>query len=316
MTFVSFETLTSPEGVDSFISSRGKTLAEIAKEVISSYPVPLSSSQLNISVQSLLHSTLNIFFLLLTTQGADGPSECLVIIDSTYSLLCRRGRESSSSLPAYLASFLAAANPGMQPLLLVIHHQDIPSPQKTHPYSPSPLLLLTYLATTILTVHSLAHILARKAANDRSLVSPLFGLAEELDGVLIGRADQGKGGEFSEGVVLEMEHRRKSGKGVTDWYFLSLASKYHQHQSKEGVILLDDHPLCRRQEERYRTDKKESWEPDSTFELGLTDRQRREREAVVLPYFDAQKGEGPGDGGRILYDIGEEDDFDDEEDET
>lgn len=56
---------------------------------------------------------------------------------------------------------------------------------------------------------------------------------------------------------------------------------------------------------------------ESTFSLGLTEKQRRDREGVVLPYFDAQKGEGPGEGGRILYEMGDEDreDFDDEEDE-
>ena len=52
---------------------------------------------------------------------------------------------------------------------------------------------------------------------------------------------------------------------------------------------------------------------DTTFELGLTEKQRRDREGVVLPYYDAQKG--GGEGGRILYDMGEEDDFDEEEDE-
>lgn len=40
----------------------------------------------------------------------------------------------------------------------------------------------------------------------------------------------------------------------------------------------------------------------------------------MLPYFDAQRGDGEGrdgggGGGRILYDMGVEDDFDDEEDE-
>ena len=54
---------------------------------------------------------------------------------------------------------------------------------------------------------------------------------------------------------------------------------------------------------------------DSTFSLGLTEKQRRDREGVVLPYFDAQKDEGMGEGGRILYDMGIEDDFDEEEDE-
>jgi len=59
---------------------------------------------------------------------------------------------------------------------------------------------------------------------------------------------------------------------------------------------------------------------NTTFNLGLTEKQKRDRENVVLPYFDAQKdggAAGPGDGGRILYDMGTEDreDFDDEEDE-
>lgn len=58
----------------------------------------------------------------------------------------------------------------------------------------------------------------------------------------------------------------------------------------------------------------------TTFNLGLTEKQKRDRENVVLPYFDAQKdggGSGAGEGGRILYDMGDEDreDFDDEEDE-
>ena len=50
----------------------------------------------------------------------------------------------------------------------------------------------------------------------------------------------------------------------------------------------------------------------ATFELGLSAKQRRDREGVVLPYCDAQQREG----GRILYEMGVEDDFDDEEDEV
>jgi len=78
------------------------------------------------------------------------------------------------------------------------------------------------------------------------------------------------------------------------------------------ITLLDDHPLYRRLDESGEGVEDEI---TSTFELRLTERQRREREGVVLPYFDAQQGNGPGEGGRILYDMGEEDDFDDEEDE-
>ncbi|GAB1197409.1 hypothetical protein APSETT444_006702 [Aspergillus pseudonomiae] len=143
--------------------------------------------------------------------------------------------------------------------------------------------------------------------------SPLFGLEEEQDGVLLGRLDKPIGKDSAEGIVLEMEHRRKSGRGVLEWYILPPASRYSPQQLKEVVTLLDDHPLYRPPEEPVAGADEE--EPESTFELRLTDRQRREREGVVLPYFDAQQGDGPGEGGRILYDMGEEDDFDEEEDE-
>ena len=187
--------------------------------------------------------------------------------------------------------------------------------QNSQSYAPSPLSLFTYLATTIITVHSLAHILAQKAARDRSQVPPVFGLEEETNGIIIGKVDQRKALVGNEGIVLEIEHRRKSGRSVAEWYFLPAASRYHAQHVKEVVTLLEDHPLYRPQEDIDGAQDQESWEPKSTFELGLTERQRRERENVVLPYFDAQKGEGPGEGGRILYDMGEEDDFDEEEDE-
>jgi elongator complex protein 5 len=54
-------------------------------------------------------------------------------------------------------------------------------------------------------------------------------------------------------------------------------------------------------------------EISTTFKLDLSEREREARDKVVLPYFDAQKGEG--EGGRILYEMGREDDFDEEEDE-
>lgn len=173
--------------------------------------------------------------------------------------------------------------------------------------------MLSYLATTVITLHSFAHILTQKAARDRSLAAPVFGLEEEQDGVLLGRLDKPIGNEKAAGIVLEMEHRRKSGRGVLEWYILPPASQYPPHQAKEVVTLLDDNPLYCPPEEQDTGAAEE--EPESTFDLRLTDRQRHEREGVVLPYFDAQHGDGPGEGGRILYDMGEEDDFDEEEDE-
>lgn len=81
-----------------------------------------------------------------------------------------------------------------------------------------------------------------------------------------------------------------------------------------SVILLEDHPSFVAMREQVSTkDGGDTEDAGTTFELGLTERQKADREGVVLPYFDAQKG--GGEGGRILYDMGSEDDFDEEEDE-
>jgi elongator complex protein 5 len=196
-----------------------------------------------------------------------------------------------------------------------VYHTDVPIDNSSTPYSPSPLSLLSYLATTIMTLHSLPVLLAGKAAQERSLAAPVFGLVEEAEGVVVGLKPLAKTLRPGErGLVIELEHRRKSGRGVHEWYFLPASSELSAatpQTFKETVTLLDDHPLFRRNEEASTEEELAGM----TFELGLTDRQRQEREGVVLPYFDAQKGGGNGEGGRILYDMGAEDDFDEEEDE-
>lgn len=206
-----------------------------------------------------------------------------------------------------------ASAPKVDSSLVVTFHQDVPNPPSFSSYSPSPFSILAYLATTVIRLHPFSHILSQKAARDRSLAAPHFGLEEEQDGVLIGKVDKHISNGSAEGIVLEMEHRRKSGRGVLEWYYLPPAFQYPPQQVKEIVTLLDDHPLYRPPEEPDSGAGEE--EPESTFELRLTDKQKKDREGVVLPYFDAQKGNGPGEGGRILYDMGEEDDFDEEEDE-
>lgn len=198
--------------------------------------------------------------------------------------------------------------------MLAVYHKDIPlriTPETAH--NPPPLALLKYMSTAIITTHSLHHILLQKSARDRSLAEPLFGLEEGVEGML-----RGLGSNDPRGIVLEMEYRRKSGRGVREWFFIPSPKRASPEtaggKAKEIVILLEDHPLYRRVPEN-ETDAGNADEGiDSTFNLSLTERQRQDRERVVLPYFDAQKGEG-GEGGRILYDMGEEDDFDEEEDE-
>lgn len=223
----------------------------------------------------------------------------LIVFDALNPLVAT----SPSTLPALLSSFITPSNS-----LLAIYHTDVPNAASQFlqdAYSPAPLTLLKYLATTIVTTHSLHHVLASKAARERSHAEPSFGLGEGIEGVLQGRHANG-----IDGLVIEMEHRRRSGRGVREWYFLPPRDGQVKG-GQEIVILLEDHPLYRGPESGEKTHDEAG--ADSTFELGLTEKQRRDREGVVLPYFDAQKG--GGDGGRILYDMGSEDDFDEEEDE-
>ena len=204
-------------------------------------------------------------------------------------------------------------------------------------YQPSPLTLVQYLATTIFTIHSFPQIVAKARAAEKSLAGPVFGLAEEKDGVLLGAGAN----DPQWGIVVEMEHRRKSGRTVSERFYVPRSNspssrivEHHLNVGTSGVpgvksssspsttpILLEDHPLYRppvptgesTTHGLSKVDDADEQLASSTFDLTLTPKQRHDRAGVVLPYFDAQRGEGTG--GRILYDMGVEDDFDEEEDE-
>ncbi|KAL1619260.1 hypothetical protein SLS56_010203 [Neofusicoccum ribis] len=271
--FVSFETLRKPAGVDVFIpfARQSPTLlqSEIAK----------------------------------ATSEAASRQKTLLVLDTLHPLITHP--TTSATLPHLLSSLLSPST-----TLLAVYHSDIPlGPPLASPYQPHPLTLLKYISTTLLTVHALPHILAEKAARERSVAGPVFGLGEEVEGAVGGVGRNGGGG-----VVVEMEHRRKSGRGVREWFFLPTATGGGGAGAgkRETAVLLEDHPAWRRGEKEVVAEEEGV---DVSFNLGLTEKQRRDREGVVLPYFDAQKGEGPGEGGRILYDMGVEDDFDEEEDE-
>lgn len=173
--------------------------------------------------------------------------------------------------------------------------------------------MLSHLATAVLRVSSLHQTLERRRAQNRSLPEPDFGLDEGREGVLIGLV-----AARTDGLVAEMELRRRSGRAVVQRFiFLSPL----RDGEVAGLSLLSDHALFAAPEERGEGecegegDGKGEQVADTTFSLGLTEKQRKDREGIVLPYFDAQEDVGGGEGGRILYEMGREDDFDDEVDE-
>ncbi|KAI1007308.1 hypothetical protein K3495_g911 [Podosphaera aphanis] len=279
--FVSYTTLRRrvPFEISVFVTAHGKPLSVLQDEILSHLP---------------------------TAADRKCHSKYLVVIDSLGPL--------ASSHPEHMTRFLASLQISPAVALLASYHVDVPRSLAKSSYLPEPLLLLTYLATTILTVSSFSQVLSRKQARDRSLPEPMFGLDERKEGLLIGRRQKGHEKE----LVVSMELRRRSGTGVLEYFVLvapsspSLVPKF---------MLLDDHPVYTAVPSLSNT---EATEPEgkffTTFELELTEKQKKDREAVILPYFDAQRNggsDGPGEGGQILYQIGTEDhdDFDEEEDE-
>ncbi|TVY36742.1 Elongator complex protein [Lachnellula occidentalis] len=313
--FISYATLRTKLSFepDIFITARSKPLSALRTEILSHLPLPPSATN--------------------TSPTIITPKETLIIIDTLTNL--------ATTHPAHLPAFLSSLLTSPATSLLAILHTDIPLPRPRPPYAADALTTLTYLATAILTVSSFAHVLQRKRARDRSVQEPVFGLWEKREGVLVGMRGEGETG----GVVVRMEVRRRSGRGVLEDFVLLPPSpppsplsspplpqiqppNLNTKDKLSTVLLLDEHPLYTStplisQSTQSTTNPNaategETDDVETTFSLGLTDKQKRDREAVVLPYFDAQKeGGGNMEGGRILYDMGAEDreDFDDEEDE-
>ncbi|KAF9701413.1 hypothetical protein EKO04_000272 [Ascochyta lentis] len=238
--------------------------------------------------------------------------ESLVVIDSLYELLSVKNVDMGALFNLVAGEFAST--------LVGVYHQDTIPDQDAHKaYAPQPLDLFKYMATTVITCKSFAHVLAAKAAKERSLPEPTHGLLQGAEGIV-----QCLDANDHRGIIIEAEFRRKSGRPESETYFLRAArrSDYNAPVSgmafgtlrQEFVTLLDQVPAYSSNEVTGLVNAAAN-EMESTFNLGLTDKQKQAREGVVLPYFDAQKGEGAGEGGRILYDMGEEDDFDEEEDE-
>lgn len=238
--------------------------------------------------------------------------ESVVVIDSLYEILSVKNVDMGALFNLVAGEFAST--------LVGVYHQDTIPDQDAHKaYAPQPLDLFKYMATTVITCKSFAHVLAAKAARERSLPEPTHGLLQGAEGIV-----QCLRANDHRGIVLEAEFRRKSGRPESETYFLRTACRSDYNAPLHGmpfgtlrqefVVLLDQVPAYSSKQVTGLVNAAAN-EIESTFNLSLTDKQKQAREGVVLPYFDAQKGEGAGEGGRILYDMGEEDDFDEEEDE-
>lgn len=246
-------------------------------------------------------------------QAMSDCKESLVIVDSMHDAIATKNIDTTALFDLVVVKFAST--------LVGVYHTDMvhhPSSSDIDVYAPQPLDVLKFMATSIVTCRSLAHVLAAKVARERSLPEPTYGMFAGAEGIV-----QCLNANDTRGIVLETEFRRRSGRAETYIYFLrpALNIDYHQplpHQifgtlKQEFVILMDQHPAYANKE-LIGLVAASADGIDASFNLSLTQKQKAAREEVVLPYTDAQKQEG-GEGGRILYEMGEEDDFDEEEDE-
>ena len=239
-------------------------------------------------------------------------SGAAIIIDSINNL----ASADAGSLAAFLSGILTPAVS-----IVAVYHDDVPIilPRTFNEYEPHPFTVLSHLATAILRVSSLRQEVDRQSARNRALQEPEWGLKEDREGVIIGlRTKSSRADEDGRGVVIDMELRRRSGRTVAEKFILQppAAASPTAGRAPGKISLLTDHRMFAKPAAEGGAGEGEE-EPESTFNLGLTEKQRKDREGIVLPYFDAQTDIGAGEGGRILYEMGREDmdDFDDEEDE-
>ncbi|QPG96386.1 hypothetical protein C2857_004042 [Epichloe festucae Fl1] len=280
---LSFVTVSKPKDVDVFVKAAGRDLRVVMKELVGHYPA---------------------------ADAAQKPTQrAVVIIDSLNAL----ASSAASAMSGFLSGILTPAIS-----IVSIYHTDVPValPKSFNEYEPHPFIILSHLATAILRLSSLSQEIDRQKARNRAVQEPEWGLREDREGVIIGLTSASSSAGACAGVVIDMELRRKSGRTVTEKFILLRGTRTAAPSSKLGtgkLALLTDHPMFRTPEADGTEEGGE--EPESTFNLGLTEKQRKDREGIVLPYFDAQTDIGAGQGGRILYEMGREDDFDDEEDE-
>jgi len=309
--FVSFATVRKPQNADIFIKARGKSLKALAAEIASHCAVPRAAmtpkEMVNADSKPPQHRIQALHML---TRRS--PLEYLIIIDALNPLVS--SGENTHLLPAFFSEFI---NPIAS--LVAVYHTDVPVTRTRSEYDPHPLTLLSHLATAVFRISSLYETVEVKRAQSRSLPEPEFGLREGREGVLMGLKKGPQ--DTTSGVVIEMEMRRRSGRSVAEKFVLLPPSATAERKVgglaagvSNNIILLSDHPLFAPTADGGGVEGEVDM-TDTTFSLGLTEKQRKDREGIVLPYFDAQTDIGAGEGGRILYEMGREDDWDDDEDE-
>lgn len=159
----------------------------------------------------------------------------------------------------------------------VFHIDEQLKPSNDHKlYAPQGLLLLEYMATSILRIQP------SRDAQQRLLDNPLSGW-NDFSGSLFNTTS----------FRVDIEHRRKTGRSLS------------------GSFMIDSRTHAVKYLTSQRLKEEEIPENLTTFNLALSEKQKQDKEKVELPFMDAQQG--PGQGGAIVYQFEKDDDYDEED---
>jgi elongator complex protein 5 len=230
-----------------------------------------------------------------------GAQNCVVIIDSITPFFLEPSLDPIHFLGSLLSLQRMSSKPPTTPVLtflaysvILSHNIDIPLPLK-FPHYPSAQALLSQISTAVISLSSYQHHLIRLEAESKALPDPIH-LDRAKDGLVAAL-----GSNATPLIILALEYRKKSGRAIKETCTLDI------HSSKLSILdvqTMDDQAPS-------------GIDFGTTFNLGMTDRQRESKEEVVLPHFSAQAHHAAAtsdSAADIEYTLDAEDDFDDEED--
>lgn len=152
---------------------------------------------------------------------------------------------------------------------------------------PNPLKLLSFFSTSKITLSPARKLNPQELEqqeNELDLLIPSLGCNKAF-------------------FVAELEHRRKSGRAMKASYKIDANEHTIEYFVEKDAETQD-----------ASVDDPSALQGLATFNLGMTEEQKRAKEEVPLPFLQAQEvGNGGGSGGAIIYQFEKDDDYDEED---
>ncbi|KAF9173051.1 hypothetical protein BGX20_004238 [Mortierella sp. AD010] len=180
--------------------------------------------------------------------------------------------------------------------IIAIHHEDVPDADSFSPDASKPLASnsLAHIATTLIAIKNSEAIRQDQDDLRRGVVT-----AKEFSYLSVH-------GNAWDSAVCEVEHKRKSGKVTRE------TNAYHLGSPTGDLIVVNVWDVVGDMPDVEKLDLEESQTADPaanlSFNLNLTDEQRRAKNETVLPYMKTQESTGA-----IYYEPDAADDFDDDD---